>query len=163
MKIQIGVNRKIGEPSFGSRGASMSLEVELDIALLQDTDQLRERVRRLYQLARQSVDEELRRPNRGSSTIVSVKPPAPNVVGWRSTSEQTVRASHLLPRHVEPWPWQKASPGQIRAIFAITKRQGLDANAIIRDRCGVFRMEHLTMREASSLIDELQNPSSVPC
>ncbi len=163
MKIQIGVNRKIGEPSFGSRGASMSLEVELDIALLQDTDQLRERVRRLYQLARQSVDEELRRPNSGSSTIVSVKPPAPNVVGMEVNQRTDSACEPSATETRRTVAVAKASPGQIRAIFAITKRQGLDANAIIRDRCGVFRMEHLTMREASSLIDELQNPSSVPC
>ncbi len=62
VKLNIGLSRKVGEANYGSRGASINLEVELDNGMLNNPDQLRERVHDLYVLARQSVDEELQRP-----------------------------------------------------------------------------------------------------
>lgn len=62
VKLNIGLSRKVGEANYGSRGASINLEVELDNGVLGDPGQLRERVRDLYMLARQSVDDELQRP-----------------------------------------------------------------------------------------------------
>ena len=54
-----------------------------------------------------------------------------------------------------------ATQSQIRAIFAITKRQGLDPHKVISERFRVHKMEELTIREASSLIDELKNGAGV--
>ncbi len=62
VKLNIGLSRKVGESNYGSRGASINLEVELDNGVLNDPGQLRDRVSDLYALARQSVDEELQRP-----------------------------------------------------------------------------------------------------
>ena len=50
----------------------------------------------------------------------------------------------------------RATQSQIRAIFAISKRQGLDPHAVINDRYRVHKMEELTIREASALIDDLK-------
>ena len=50
VKLNIGLSRKVGEASFGSRGAIINLEVELDNGLLNDPDQLRDRVQDLYGL-----------------------------------------------------------------------------------------------------------------
>ena len=69
VKLNIGLSRKVGEANFGSRGASINLEVELDIGTLNDADQLRERVRDLYELARQSVDDELHRAEIGRAHV----------------------------------------------------------------------------------------------
>ena len=44
LKANIGFNRKIGEPHFSSRGASVSLELELDSALLEQPTRLLERI-----------------------------------------------------------------------------------------------------------------------
>ena len=51
----------------------------------------------------------------------------------------------------------RASQSQIRAIYAITKRLGLDAHAIILEKFRIYRIEDLTMREASGLIDDLKS------
>jgi hypothetical protein len=55
----------------------------------------------------------------------------------------------------------RATQSQIRAIFAISKRQGLDPHAVISERFRVHRMEDLTIREASALIDDLKNGTGV--
>jgi len=59
LKINVGLNRKIGEANYGSRGACVNFEVEVEPTLVEKPDQLRERVRYLFQLAKTSVEEEL--------------------------------------------------------------------------------------------------------
>ena len=36
LKLSTGFSRKVGEPNFGSRGASVNLEIEIDSAITQD-------------------------------------------------------------------------------------------------------------------------------
>lgn len=195
VKLNIGLSRKVGEANYGSRGASINLEVELDSGVLQDAVQLRERVRELYQLARQSVDEELHRPaEEGVSPRSNERPvnrlsddvdnghanngrthnghsgkshegnkmtrtgrPANGYSNGHSNGVANGKASG----HHRTVEVARASPSQIRAIFAISKRRDLNPNTLIQDKFRIYRMEDLTMREASSLIDELQSHAEV--
>ena len=59
LKINVGLNRKIGEANYGSRGACVNFEVEVEPTLVEKPDQLRGKVRYLFQLAKTSVEEEL--------------------------------------------------------------------------------------------------------
>ncbi len=59
LKASVGFSRKIGEPHFSSRGASVHLEVELDDAVLEDPAQLLEQIHDTFELARSAVDAEL--------------------------------------------------------------------------------------------------------
>lgn len=59
LKASIGFSRKIGEPHFSSRGASVNLELELDASLLEQPARLLERVHDAFELARTAVDAEL--------------------------------------------------------------------------------------------------------
>ncbi len=61
LKLNAGISRKVGEPDFGSRGASVNLELEVESDLVHDSDALIERIRRLFGLARQAVDQETQR------------------------------------------------------------------------------------------------------
>ena len=174
LKLNIGLSRKVGEANYGSRGASINLEVELDSGVLQDAAQLRDRVRDLYQLARQSVDDELHRAS-NDAAVTPVAGAATNRINGhaRHLTHQNGRdangdsnghpsrqqnghghANGPSERTVEV---ARASQSQIRAIHAIAKRLGIDLNALIQDRFRIFRLEHLTMREASSLIDDLNS------
>ena len=166
VKLNIGLSRKVGESNYGSRGASINLEVELDNGVLNDPDQLRERVHDLYVLARQSVDEELQRPadadpSEFSYTNGNGHPKsngAANGHGHAIGHSSNGHSSNGKNGRVEV---ARATQSQIRAIFAISKRQGLDPHAIISERFRVHRMEDLTIREASALIDDLKNVTGV--
>ena len=46
LKLNVGLNRKMGEPNFGSRGGSVNLKVELDNSLMDTPDRLREKISR---------------------------------------------------------------------------------------------------------------------
>jgi hypothetical protein len=59
LKLNAGFSRKVGEPDFGSRGASVNVELELDSNLIRDSEAFCAQIRNLFDLARQSVDEEL--------------------------------------------------------------------------------------------------------
>ncbi len=67
LKTNVGVSRKVADNNYGSRGASVNLEVELDSSLIQEPERFHDRIRQVFRLAQQAIDEELNR-QQGSST-----------------------------------------------------------------------------------------------
>jgi hypothetical protein len=207
VKLNIGLSRKVGEPNYGSRGASIHLEVELENGVLNDPALMRDRVQDLYALARQSVDDELQRP--ADEALVDLVPAEQQVqrptnghlnnghisngrhtngngsrgqalasqpANGRANGASNNSTGHTVSRAAEPAingdnkhrnghtnriEVARATQSQIRAIFAITKRQGLDPHTVISERFRVHRMEDLTIREASAIIDELKSGAGV--
>ena len=127
LKLNIASSRKIGEPNYGSRGATVGLEMEVDSSLVDNPWQLHERIRRLFRLAKQSVDLELGSPPLGRQQLDEP-------------------ASIIRP----------ATDRQIRAIQAIAGRRNLDLTEELRGRFGIERPEDLSLNEASQLIDAIK-------
>jgi len=66
MTLSVGLSKKIGLPDYGSLGASCSVQVELDAALLRDDiDGFETEVRNAYTACRQAVQDELSRHQAG--------------------------------------------------------------------------------------------------
>lgn len=63
IKLNTGFSRKVGEPNYGSRGASVNLELEVESTAIRDPERMQEKIRALFNLARRAVDEELRNGN----------------------------------------------------------------------------------------------------
>src|ERR1700683_3206858 len=59
LKVNVGLARKVGEANYGSRGAAVNVEMELESALVSDPAKLRERIRQLFDVVRTSLMEEL--------------------------------------------------------------------------------------------------------
>jgi len=59
IKINVGVNKKIGLPDYGSAGGHCNIEIEADNSILDDAEDFLQRVRDAYEVARMSVEEEL--------------------------------------------------------------------------------------------------------
>ena len=129
LKLNAGCSRKVGDFNYGSRGASVNIELELESHLISDPDGIRKRIDGLFDLARQSVDDELNHQTQLTNNA------APN------NGNRSVRY---------------ATQSQIRAINAISQRNQLDAAQIANQRYGVNDVAELTLQEASSLIDELK-------
>ncbi len=138
LKLNTGFSRKIGEANYGSRGASVNVEVELETGLVSDPDALMGRIRSLFALARQSVDDELNADAPSQPEKSTEK---------RSTNGQSSRG-------------RAATISQIRAIRAICKNQKRNAEQLANQRFSVADLDELTLQEASSLIDELKSTSS---
>ena len=126
LKLNIAMSRKVGEPNYGSRGATVGLEMEVDSSLVDQPKQLHERIGRLFRLAKQSVDQELGNPQH---------------VGQPGDQEPVIRP---------------ATDRQVRAIQAIASRQNLVLTEELRSRFGVDRAEQLSLDEASQMIDAIK-------
>src|SRR5436190_17480169 len=62
LKVNIGLAKKLGQPNYGSTGASCSLEFELDSGQIsQDPDGFRRNLRNAYDACRQAIQDELQR------------------------------------------------------------------------------------------------------
>lgn len=60
IRITAGIGKKLGLPAYSSKQASVQIEAEVAEERLQQPDQLRADLHRLFALASQSVDEQLR-------------------------------------------------------------------------------------------------------
>lgn len=136
LKLNVGFNRKTGEANFGSRGAAVNLELELDSSLVGEPERLKERVRYLFGLAKASVDEELA----GQSPGLQADQPQSNGNGHGHRRDGT----------------RKATASQSRALHVIADRRGIDLAGLLRQRFGVDQAGDLAITEASQLIDELK-------
>ena len=69
IKINVGVNKKIGLPDYGSAGSHCAIEIEADNSVLDNAEQFLQQVKNAYEVARQSVETELahHRPSNGAS------------------------------------------------------------------------------------------------
>ncbi len=143
LRLNVGFNRKAGEANYGSRGASVNLELELDSGLVADPDRLKDRIRFLFGLAKASVEEEL---TCHATNVQSVAPVTTNGNGHAN--------SH--PRDST----RRATASQVRALHAIAKRKNLDATNLVQARYGVDTPEDLSITDASELIDSLKNSSN---
>lgn len=153
LKLNVGLSRKVGEPNYGSRGASVNLELELDSAIVGEPDRLQERIRQMFHLAKNSIDEELHTPTEPSSSHAnnSTNGQSRHSAGQKSGQRQAANANGR--RSSSPPP---ATASQVRALHAIANRQGLNLEAALRDRFDVDRPEVLTIAEASEMIDEMK-------
>jgi hypothetical protein len=129
LKLNIAMSRKVGQPNYGSRGATVGLEMEVDSSLANEPQQLHERITRMFQLAKQSIDAEL---------------------GSRSANGQ-----HASPADSTSGT-RMATANQIRAIHAIANRENVDVVEKMRGRFHIERLEDLSLEQASQLIDAIQ-------
>jgi hypothetical protein len=145
MKLNLGLMRKVGEPNYGSPGASVNIELEVDPDLASDAAKLHQRIRGVYAQIRESLDQELHTngtasghslPRADSTPPVQPSAPARNGAAQNGDARPATRA-------------------QVTAIFAIAKQQKIDLHALLKARFHVYRADDLSVGAASRLIDEL--------
>jgi len=145
IKLNVGFSRKVGEPNYGSRGASVNLEVELERSAIEDTERFRSEVEGVFERAREAVEQELQRD-------VS---PAPAPAPESSTFRGGQSAAHG--QNGDRQPARPATPNQIRAIETIARHQCIDLGPLLAAEFNGKTVEELTIVEASFLIDQLKS------
>ena len=153
IKLNCGVSRKVGQPNYGSRGASVNVELELESSAAQDTNLLHEKIRGLFAIAKSAVDQELDGPDSGGGQEGQSEPPSANGHGGSNgngggDSNCNGAASHGNSRRA-------ITDNQSRAIWAICDSRSLDQDA---EAAKMFNrpVEQLSLSEASRLIDSLK-------
>jgi len=156
IKINVGVNKKIGLPDYGSAGGHCNIEIEADNSILDDTDQFLQRVQDAYEVARQSVEEELshHRPGNTGRSSTNTKPESKQEYqrqDYRSNSTGNNRSGNDN-RYV-------VSEKQLTFIWQLCKGiKGLDKRALEKYCDSKFgkASSQLSTKEASVLIDDLK-------
>ncbi len=169
LKLNVGLSRKIGEANYGSRGATVNLELEVDSTLASEPDRLQERIRELFCLAKASIDEELHiEPTQPTANMqhstgqasTTARQPHANGRNGASRGTATGYRSNGNGRQTTNNP-PPATTSQIRALHAISNRLGLNLEAVVQDRFNLGDAAVLTVAEASQLIDELNATNTV--
>ncbi|MDA0660787.1 MAG: hypothetical protein O3C60_18435, partial [Planctomycetota bacterium] len=137
-------------PDYGSLGASCYVEFEIDRCLIdQDLDGFHHKVAGAFAACRQAVNDQLAQQSDKSSLTpgnnASNGVPHHNGHTRHSGNGQGARQEVA-----------SATQSQVRAIFAIARRQRADPAILVRERFNVERPEDLSIREASTLIDDLK-------
>jgi hypothetical protein len=143
LKLNVGLTKKVGEPNFGSRGASINLEQELDSALIADPGKLKERIRQLFAVVRTSLTEELNGNGHTAQPAVEPKP---------ASSQNGNGTSQNAPRNGA----RSATQAQVKAIHAIARSRQINVAEFLHERFQVSRPEELSIKTASQAIDELK-------
>lgn len=156
VKLSVGLQKKVGLPDFGSLGASCHVEFEIDRGLLEhDLDGFHRKVSDAFVACRQAVHDQLAAASDTTTELSSAQPghiPSRNGHPVASkTISQTGSNGHSHRPEVGT-----VTQSQLRAIHAISRRSRMDPAVLVRERFQVDRPEALSIREASSLIDELK-------
>ena len=146
IKLNAGISRKVGEPGYSSRGASVNVELEVESNLINDPNSLLDRIRRLFAMARDAVNEELTTGGGTPSRTNGNRSAAPN----RDASGRGP-ANGTGPR--------SATASQLNAIRTIAGEQNADPDALAHGAFGVG-LNQLTLRQASDLIDQLKSQTN---
>ncbi|MFM8932311.1 MAG: hypothetical protein ACKOS8_10595 [Gemmataceae bacterium] len=139
LKLNVGLNRKVGEPNYGSRGGSVNMEVELDNSLMQEPERLRETVSRLFAMVRQSLEMELGADSDcGRSGIEPVAMVRPE----KQTLQEAITAQG-----------RQATAKQLSFLQNLARTQRRDLQMECLEQFETFP-ERLTSKQASAMIEK---------
>ena len=141
IRINASFTKKVpGEEPYSSDGVHLGVEIEVPDQVLNDPNQFREAVRRLFAQARAEVEEQVTGP-RASAPIQS---------GFRS-NERTQPEPRRNGRD------QPASKKQLDFLLSLGRRSANLSPADILAEAGVDRLSDISKAQASAMIDRLNS------
>jgi hypothetical protein len=152
LKTNVGISRKVADNNYGSRGASVNLEVELDSSLVQEPERLQDRIRQVFRLAQQSVEEELARQQ-------NAEPPGNGTSNGQSRTEVPTQPESAASNRPQNGNGHMASEKQIvyaRQLAGQVKGLGVRKLESLAQRMFNKPLAALSSLDASGLIDVLK-------
>ena len=146
IKLNVGACKKITDGNYGSRGGNVNIELELDSSLALDSQKLRDHIRKLFDLANASLEEELQ------SNVEPSNVEGPNHHGDNvAINGNGNGAGHA----VSVAPVRYATAKQILCIEGLARKNGIPVPELLK-RAGVPVFNDMTVRQASQMIESLK-------
>lgn len=153
MKLNVGASRKVTDNNYGSRGASINVEMEVDSTLVAEPAKLQDKIRQLFDVVRVSLVEELNGNGHAPATLPSNgrhHDPSANGNG-------SGHSNGVIPRETRTRP---ATASQIKALHAISRSNDVNLGQFLYAGFGTYKAEDLTLTQASQAIDDLRTVAS---
>ena len=156
-KINVGLSRKIGQPHFGSLGASCHIDLEIDPQSLgRGAEAIQSEILDAFAICKRAVDAELAKCDQTHADEprthgqLCINPPAP------LPGDRPNRSQSAAPGQRQQQPARPATTAQIKAIHAIAGKAGIDVSDELGRRFGIRNPQQLSISQASEMIDHLK-------
>ena len=136
IRISASVSKKVPIRGLQYSSQNFSAGMEVEVSCGSDAGEIRDKLRKLHRLLARSVDEQIEEQEAWNG-------------GAPATSPEDDRGGN----------GRTATRAQLRAIRAIAREQGFSEDEVrshIGDYYGVVRLDELSVKEASDLIDDLK-------
>jgi len=142
MRLNVGLSRKVSDNHYGSKGGNVNLEVEVDSAMLGDPSKLKLHMQKLFELARNALDEEVGK--------IAVKPEM-----LHTPAKIPAIQDHQVEKPSQNGSIRRASEKQLALIQGLLRKGKIPYQPLL-DARNVGSFNELTVKEASLLIGELK-------
>ena len=136
IRLNVGASRKVSDNHYGSKGGNVNIELELDSSLALDSQKLRDHIRKLFDLANASLEEELQ----GTTEPASIED---SFNGNGAGNAVTVA------------PVRYASEKQLALIQGLLRKSKVPFQPLLGE-CKVASFNELTVQQASRMIESLK-------
>ena len=143
IKLNVGACRKVSDNHYGSKGGNVNIELELDSSLALDSQKLRDHIRKLFDLANASLEEELQGTTEPASVEESHQRDGANLNGNGAGNAVTVT------------PVRFATEKQIICIQGLARKHGIPVPELLK-QAGVRVFNDLSVKQASQMIESLK-------
>ena len=146
IKLNVGASRKVSDNHYGSRGGCVNVELELDSTLALDSQKLRDHIRKLFDLANASLEEELQANNE------------PACVDETHHDGATLNGNGAG-NAVSVVPVRYATEKQLSLIQGLLRKGKIPFQPLLGE-CKVSSFNELTVQQASRMIESLKSGSA---
>ena len=152
IKISANLSKKVPLPGVGYSSQQYGGSVEIEISDSDSAEAIQEKMRRLYAMLSRAVDEQIQAASKPVTSVAAATTPQPDPVPAPAGGNGNGSRSGVAQYPRRP---VSATAAQQRAIFAISKRLGMELPVLLSDY-DVRDVGELSVRDASRLIDSLK-------
>jgi hypothetical protein len=146
IRLNVGASRKVSDNHYGSKGGNVNIELELDSSLALDSQKLRDHIRKLFDLANASLEEELQ----GTTESASVEE------SHHQRNEPSFNGNGIgAGNAVSVAPVRYASEKQLALIQGLLRKSKVPFQHLLDER-KVGSFNELTVQQASRMIESLK-------
>ena len=144
IRLNVGASRKVSDNHYGSKGGNVNIELELDSSLALDSQKLRDHIRKLFDLANASLEEELQSNNEPASAEELRNQPNESSFNGNGAGHAVTAA-----------PVRFATEKQIVCIQGLARKHGIPVPELLK-QAGVRVFNDMSVRHASAMIESLK-------